>query len=79
MTPQEAQKLVDLMNALVPQDLTEKVLAVVDEVEPASGPQFAHEHTCDQCGQICLCDWAGCDPSTPGTCQACIDWQEGRA
>ena len=46
---------------------------------PASGPEFAHEHTCSQCGSVCICDWADCDPNEPGTCQACGDWQDGRA
>lgn len=45
---------------------------------PASGPQFAHEHTCTGCGSICFCDWDGCDPNSEGMCQACLAWMEGR-
>jgi hypothetical protein len=58
--------------------LIDGLMSTVEHIEPSSGPRFSHEHTCSACGSVCFCDWAGCDPTNEGTCQACLSWLEGR-
>jgi len=68
------------MSTLINGTLINDLIETVEKVQTsASGPEFTHEHTCSECGSICLCDWEGCDPNQDGICQACADWKDGRA
>ena len=68
MTPQEAQKLVDLMNAPIPQDLTDRITAHFSE--------HFMEVRCSNCGGKLEVP-ADCPSPEQVVCGQCA-WQEGR-